>query len=138
MILTIACSKQDKTFEILDASLTGINFSNDLMTNDTLNSIYYEYIYNGAGVAAVDMNNDGLTDLFFTGNQVSSRLYLNKGDFKFLDITLPAGVMTDRWCTGVAIADINNDGKKDIYISVAGYKVGKEKMENLLCGAVLL
>ena len=132
VILTVSCSNQEKKFELLKANHTGVDFSNDLLTNDTLNSLFFEYIYNGAGVAAADVNNDGLTDLFFTGNQVSSRLYLNRGDFVFEDVTLPAGIKTDRWCTGVAIVDINNDGKHDIYISVAGYKVPDEKMENLL------
>lgn len=131
-LLAGACSNQPTVFQQLDARQTGIDFSNDLITNDTFNAILFEYIYNGGGVAASDVNNDGLIDLFFTGNQVSSKLYLNRGNLKFEDVTLPAGVSTDRWCTGVAIADVNDDGKQDIYISVAGFEVPEERMENLL------
>ena len=76
--------------------------------------------YTGAGVGILDVNNDGLQDLFFAGNQVSSRLYLNKGGLVFEDITKKSGVQTDRWITGVSIVDINQDGFDDIYLSVSG------------------
>ena len=120
-----ACKKSDsasgKTFVKLDKTLTGIAFSNTLTENDTLNYFTYPYIYMGGGVAAGDINNDGLTDLFFTGNMVSNALYLNQGDLTFKDITTDAGVAGDRrWFTGVTMADVNADGYLDIYCSVAG------------------
>lgn len=107
-------------FQSLASSKTGIRFINKITENDTFNVLEYMNIYTGAGVAAGDVNNDGLTDLFFAGNQTSSRLYLNKGDFKFEDITEKAGTQTNRWCTGVSMIDINQDDWLDIYINVAG------------------
>lgn len=106
-------------FTRLDANVTGIHFANTLTESDSLNVFTYEYIYNGGGVGVGDFNNDGLPDVFFAGNQVSSRLYLNKGGMRFTDITQAAGVHTRYWCTGVAVADINGDGWKDVYVSTA-------------------
>lgn len=126
------CQQNGKQFYLLPPSQSGVDFSNTITTSDSFNALYYEYIYNGSGVAATDINSDGMADLFFAGNQVSSRLYLNRGNLKFVDVTEAAGVSTDRWCTGVAVADVNNDGKQDIYVSVAGYQVPEYKMENLL------
>ena len=90
-----------------------------------------EYTYMGSGVAVGDFNRDGLQDVFFAGNQVSSKLFVNKGQMKFEDITQKAGVATDSWCTGVSVIDINNDGWPDIYVSVSG-KVSGIKRKNLL------
>lgn len=122
------CAKKEpQLFQLLLPDDTGITFSNTLPENDTLNAIEYDYLYNGAGVAIGDINNDGLQDIFFGGNMVSSKLYLNKGDLKFEDITERAGVATDRWVTGVSMADINSDGHTDIYICVAGPNKTAEK-----------
>ncbi|WP_245590579.1 VCBS repeat-containing protein [Adhaeribacter aquaticus] len=103
-------------YTLLKSTDTGINFSNTISENDSLNILNFIYIYNGAGVAAGDVNNDGLTDLFFGGNLVSSKLYLNKGKLKFEDISAPAGVNTNLWVTGVTMVDINQDGLLDIYV----------------------
>ena len=109
-------------FEFMPSEETGISFQNRLIPDYDMNAMEYNYFYNGGGVAAADFNNDGLTDLFFTGNQVSSELYINRGNFRFEDVTLKAGLQTRNWATGVAVADINNDGLADMYISYAGYK----------------
>ncbi len=108
-------------FELLPPDCTGIDFANNLAEGDSLNILNYVYYYNGGGVGIADFNNDGLEDIFFAGNESSCRLYLNKGNLKFEDITKQAGLETTAWCTGVAIADVNADGWLDIYVSVAGH-----------------
>ncbi len=128
----LACEPQQPLFVSLPASETGIDFANALEVNDSFNAVIFEYIYNGGGVAAGDLNGDGLADLYFTGNQVSSRLYLNRGNFQFEDVTVAAGVGTQRWCTGVAMADVNQDGWTDLYVSVAGFEKPEAEMANLL------
>ena len=124
LMLLYACKNNEvptsTLFSLLPASQTGIDFNNTVTENDSMNLILNEYLYNGGGVAVGDINNDGLPDLFFSGNMVSSKLYLNKGNFKFEDITKTAGVTTTGWCTGVNMVDINADGYIDIYVCVAG------------------
>jgi enediyne biosynthesis protein E4 len=107
-------------FRMLSPEQTGITFANNIATTDSLNVQTDVYVYNGAGVGVGDIDNDGLPDIYFAGNMVSSRLYLNKGGMRFEDVTTRAGVGTSRWATGVAMADINNDGYLDIYVSVSG------------------
>ncbi len=108
-------------FNKLSSTQTGISFSNDLIENDTMNYFKFPYLYMGGGVAAGDINNDGLVDLYFTGNLVKNRLYLNKGNNKFEDISAKSGTEGDnRWYTGVTMADVNADGWLDIYVSVGG------------------
>src|SRR5213080_1066323 len=107
-------------FQLLTPGKTGVTFVNTITTSDSLNAQTDPYVYNGAGVAIGDINNDGLPDVFLTGNMVSSRLYLNKGDMRFEDITERAGVTTHRWATGATMVDINSDGYLDIYVSVSG------------------
>ena len=127
LISIFNCKEQDtsrasnKVFANLESSKSGITFSNNLTENDSLNYFTYTYLYMGGGVATGDINNDGLVDVFFTGNQVENKLYLNKGNLEFEDITLKAGVAGDgRWYTGVTMADVNSDGFLDIYCSVSG------------------
>jgi enediyne biosynthesis protein E4 len=118
-------------FELRSPRETGITFANTLQEDDSLyNPIDFDYIYNGAGVAVGDFNNNGYQDVFFAGNMVSSRLYLNHGDFRFEDVTEAAGLTTDVWATGVSVVDINQNGLLDIYLSVAGPHV--DRRANLL------
>jgi hypothetical protein len=117
----------------LDPSYTGISFTNQIVETNDRNYILDEYMYNGAGVAIADFNNDGLPEVFFTGNQVPNRLYLNKGGMKFEDITEKAGVAGSGWHNGVAVADVNADGNLDIYICRANsQETDPEKRRNLL------
>jgi len=124
-------SASKSLFESITAEKTGITFQNTLVPDYDMNAMEYNYFYNGGGVAAADFNNDGLTDLYFTGNQVSGKLYLNRGNFKFEDVTVKAGLQTMDWATGVAVADVNNDGLPDMYISYAGYKDPKRRKHQL-------
>lgn len=126
-----------KLFRRLPSSETGITFNNRIQESDSINVLQFEYLYNGGGVGIGDFNNDGLQDVFFTGNQVSSRLYINKGNVKtpslqFEDVTESAGVTTNVWCTGVTVVDINQDGWQDIYVSVAGFGKDTTQRANLL------
>ncbi|MEO6529218.1 MAG: VCBS repeat-containing protein [Gemmatimonadaceae bacterium] len=103
------------------AGETGIRFANTLIEDDSLhNALDFDYMYNGAGVAVADFDGDGLLDLFFGGNMVSSRLYLNRGKLTFVDVTDAAGAGTTKWITGSTVVDINQDGRPDLYLSVAG------------------
>ena len=119
-----SCNKSSTLFEKLSYSVTNINFRNDLKENDLFNLIEYLYFYNGGGVATGDINNDGLIDIYFSSNQGSNKLYLNKGNFQFKDITYDAGVESiNEWKTGVTLVDVNGDGFVDIYQNrLGGYK----------------
>ncbi|TBN05455.1 hypothetical protein EYD45_04040 [Hyunsoonleella flava] len=118
---------KEKVFAKVLPEDTGIAFKNMLVENDTLNYFTYPYIYMGGGIAAGDVNNDGLTDLFFSGNMVDNKLYINQGDLKFKDITEESGLSGDRrWYTGTTMADINGDGFIDIYCLVAGQSGNKK------------
>ncbi len=114
-------------FKRLSPSHTGVTFANTITTDDSINVQTDVYVYNGAGVAVGDIDNDGLPDLFFTGNMVSSRLYVNKGNMRFEDITESAGVKTNRWATGATMVDINDDGYLDIYVCASGSEGSKGK-----------
>ena len=117
---------------MIPSSSTGIHFNNEIIENDSINPLDMTNIYNGGGVGIGDFNRDGLQDIYFTGNTVSNRLYLNRGDFKFDDVTEEAGVSGEhKWCRGVAVVDINNDGWPDIYVC-ATIKNNPESRRNLL------
>ena len=115
--LIISCTREPR-FSLLTSAETGVEFSNNLTESDSFNVMTYEYIYNGAGVGVADLNNDGLQDLVFAGNQVSPRAYLNMGNFKFRDITADfRGMTNDEWYGSVTVGDVNNDGWPDIYFT---------------------
>ena len=119
----VACNNKHTLFEQISSSHSGIHFNNQITENDSINPLDIVNIYNGGGVGIGDFNNDGLPDIYFTGNMVPNRLYLNKGDFKFEDITDKAGVNgMGRWGRGVSVIDINNDGLADIYVCNTIYK----------------
>ena len=112
----VAISDEKALFTQLDSTHTGIAFANIITEIEGLNILLYEYLYNGGGVAAGDINNDGLTDLYFNGSMEFSKLYLNQGNFRFRDITDSAGVDGGiGFTTGVTMVDINGDGLLDIY-----------------------
>jgi hypothetical protein len=126
LLLTIAACKEKKPlFTLLDASRTGIAFSNTITENDSINVLDFEYLFNGGGVGVGDVNNDGLSDLFFSGNQVPSRLYINRGNLSFEDVTATAGLRTKYWSTGVSMVDLNGDGLLDIYVCTISPRRGK-------------
>jgi len=117
LLLFMFSCKKATLFERIPSSHSGITFNNNIVENDTINPLDKLNIYNGGGVGIGDFNNDGLQDVYFIGNAVPNRLYLNKGDFKFEDVTQKAGVGgKGGWGRGVAVVDINNDGLKDIYV----------------------
>lgn len=121
--LCVSCHSKRKLFEHVSSAHSGITFNNKIVENDSINPLSLVNIYDGGGVAIGDFNNDGLQDIFFTGAMVPSRLYLNKGHFRFEDVTTRAGVEgLGRWARGVSVVDINNDGLMDIYICNTLYK----------------
>lgn len=114
-------SYENTLFTLLTSEASGIKFVNKIENKKDFNIFKYRNFYNGGGVALGDINNDGLVDIYFTGNMVSNRLYLNQGNLQFIDITIPAGVGGNKpWSTGVTMVDINADGFLDIYVSNAG------------------
>lgn len=124
LLFLTSCNKENQLFVSLDPVKAGIDFENTLTPTEDFNIIDYLYFYNGGGVAIGDINADGLPDLFFSGNQVQNRLYLNKGNLKFEDITDMAGVAgKSSWNTGSIMGDVNGDGLLDIYVcAVVGIK----------------
>ena len=113
-----SCAQKEKLFRIIDAKASGLDFINTISENDSINILENEFTYNGAGVAVGDLNGDGLQDIYFAGNQVPNKLFLNKGDLKFEEVTVLAGVQKKpgQWSSGVTFVDINSDGKQDIYV----------------------
>jgi hypothetical protein len=136
LFLVTACGNTEKSepklFAQLPADSTGINFNNQLPVDDAFNIFTYRNFYNGCGVALGDINNDGLIDVFFTANMLPNRLFLNKGNFKFEDITEKSGILKKaKWSTGVSMADVNGDGFLDIYVCNSGDIKGDNKQNEL-------
>ena len=133
IIFHFSCSEREtKLFEKLSPSKTGISFANNLSFKKDFNIFTYRNYYNGGGVGLGDINNDGLLDVYFTSNLNENKLYLNKGNFQFEDITTKAGVTGEKsWSTGVSLADINADGFLDIYVSNSGDIKGDNKQNEL-------
>lgn len=125
-------------FKVLDQQTTGLHFTNQLKPSPDFNLFSYMYYYNGAGIGSGDFNNDGLIDLFFTANQSSNALFLNKGAMHFEDVSIKSGIPQDSaWSTGVSVVDINNDGLLDIYICRVGhYKILNGKNQLLICTGI--
>ena len=136
VVLLSACQREpERLFSLLSSDLTGVDFNNKIVENDFENLVDYSYVYNGGGVAVGDINNDGLPDLYFTGNQVDDQLYINitkpGQEIQFENITQKAGIKSGGWSTGVTMADVNSDGLLDIYVSRSGNRSAAER-QNLL------
>ncbi|NJB70357.1 hypothetical protein GGR42_000819 [Saonia flava] len=134
IFLFLSCQRtnDDKLFTLLPSNQTNIKFNNVLKETKEFNILTYGYIYNGGGVSVGDINNDGLPDLYFTGGMVGSRLYINKGNWKFEDIAEKAGVFAaGLWNTGTTMADVNADGYIDIYVCRSAAR-DRSKRKNLL------
>lgn len=133
LLLLPGCNnkKQNELFTALQPAETGISFSNNIDETKMPHKALNEFAYMGGGVGIIDVNNDGLKDIFFCGNQVSSKLYLNKGNNHFEDITASAGVSTSDWITGISVVDINADGYDDFYLCTYGKTLGV-RSHNLL------
>ena len=120
-------------FTLLSSEETGFDFYNRVENEPEMNIFKYRNLYNGGGVAIGDVNNDGLADIYMTANMDANRLYINKGDFKFEEISESAGVQGNKpWSTGVIMVDVNADGWLDIYVSKAGSMDSDEGRRNLL------
>lgn len=132
VILTGCKEKEITMFVPVLPDHTNILFINEVIETNELNIMQYEYLYNGGGVGIGDFNEDGLADIYFTGNTVENKLYINKGNFKFEDVTDLAGVAGRKgWKTGTSIADVNGDGLLDIYVCYSGLGTNEDRANQL-------
>jgi len=132
VLVLFGCNQTNTLFESLAPAKTGIYFSNNIEESDTFNILESQYLYNGGGVGVGDFNNDGLQDLFFTGNHVDNQLYLNEGNLKFNDVTEAAKVASSGfWSSGVSVVDINTDGKLDIYVNNTTHRDSTARINQL-------
>ncbi|HET7000077.1 MAG TPA: FG-GAP-like repeat-containing protein [Puia sp.] len=133
IFIVISCNHKADSPPLFElAENTGVDFNNKVVDGEMENSFFFRNFYNGGGVAAGDLNNDGLPDLFFTSNLGDNKLYLNKGNFKFEDITKHAGIVQDSmWSTGVVFVDINHDGWLDIYVCNSGHMTSGHRRNQL-------
>jgi len=142
ILILVGCKEEEKSmdcgtdnntlFTLLPSEQTGIDFRNDLSYTEEFNTYTYRNFYNGGGVAIGDLNRDGLPDIFFTGNMVSNRLYLNEGNLQFKDVTTQSGLNSEGvWSTGVSLADVNGDGWLDIYVCKSGKPEGENRHNEL-------
>jgi len=132
----VSCQQEElipnTKFYLLDSEKSGVDFSNDLAFDKEFNIYTYRNFYNGGGVGIADVNNDGYVDLYFTGNMLENKLYLNNGDLSFTDVTAQAGVGgSKKWSTGVSMSDVNSDGLMDIYVCNSGDVSGDNKQNEL-------
>jgi len=134
LLFALSCKQQQShgLFTEIPSAQSHIDFTNTIKEDKDYNILTYEYLYNGGGVAVGDVNNDGLTDIMFTGNMTPNKLYLNKGNWQFEDVTAKAGVQgRPRWKTGVVMADVNGDGLLDIYVCYSGPGTDAERANEL-------
>ena len=128
----LAYAQNNTLFSVQSPQQTNVIFQNAILEDAGINILNYEYLFNGAGVATGDINNDGLVDIFFTGNMVSNRLYLNKGNWVFEDISEKAGILNkEGYSTGVCMVDINQDGYLDIYVCMSAHKLPELRRNKL-------
>ncbi|MCO4854832.1 MAG: VCBS repeat-containing protein, partial [Flavobacteriaceae bacterium] len=131
-LFILSCKDTSSRFELMKPSTTGVAFNNELSYTEAFNPYTYRNFYNGAGVALGDINNDGLIDIYFTGNLVNNALYLNRGDFKFEEIAETAGVACKNiWSSGATFVDINQDGWLDLYVCKSGMPGGENRHNEL-------
>ena len=131
-LLAMSCKNNSTLFNKIPAEKSGIAFNNVIIENDSINPIDMEFLYNGGGVAVGDFNTDGLPDLYFTASMVPNKLYLNKGNLSFTDVTAQAGVDgAGTWCNAASVVDINNDGLEDIYLCTTVKTLAAERTKLL-------